>query len=51
MAWIYHQAFDVAALSSPVTGEQIMQNIAAIEIELSEEEAAWLNLEREEISE
>lgn len=49
MAWIYHQSFDVAALSSPVTKEQIMQNIAAIDIELSEEEAAWMNLEREDI--
>ena len=45
MAWIYNQKFDVFALSSPVTQDQIDQNIAAIEIELTDEEVAWLNLE------
>lgn len=45
MAWIYNQNFDVYALSSPVTPEQIAQNTAAIEISLTREETAWLNLE------
>lgn len=45
MAWIYNQDFDVYALSSPVTAEQISQNTAAIEIALTKEETAWLNLE------
>ncbi|MBQ8813532.1 MAG: aldo/keto reductase [Lachnospiraceae bacterium] len=45
MAWIYNQKFEVFALSSPVTKVQIQQNIAAINIELSDEELAWLNLE------
>lgn len=45
MAWIYNQPFDVFALSSPVTKQQIAENIAAIEIKLSEEEHKWLNLE------
>ena len=45
MAWIYNQKFDVFALSSPVTQGQIDQNIAAIEIELTDEEVAWLNLQ------
>ena len=45
MAWIYNQKFEVYALSSPVTQEQIDQNIAAIDIVLTDEEVAWLNLE------
>ena len=45
MAWIYNQPFEVFALSSPVTKKQIEENIAAIDIELSEDERKWLNLE------
>ena len=44
MAWIFHQKFEVFALSSPVTPEQIRQNIEALDIALTEEETAWLNL-------
>lgn len=43
--WIYNQPFDIFALSSPVTRKQIDENIAAIDIELNEEERKWLNLE------
>ena len=45
MAWIYNQRFEVFALSSPVTAEQLSANIKALEIELTEEEVKWLNLE------
>lgn len=45
MAWIYNQRFEVFALSSPVTAEQLSANIKALEIELTEEEVRWLNLE------
>ncbi len=45
MAWVYNQPFEVFALSSPTTKQQIEENIAAIEIELSEDEIKWLNLE------
>lgn len=45
MAWIYNQKFEVFALSSPVTAEQLKANIEALEIELTEEEVKWLNLE------
>ncbi len=48
MAWIFHQPFSVAALSSPVTKKQIRQNTEAIRIELSQEEALWMNLEEYE---
>lgn len=45
MAWIYNQKFDVFALSSPVTRQQLDANIAAIDIQLTEQEVKWLNLE------
>ena len=47
MAWIYNQDFEVFALSSPVTAEQLRENIDAMEIDLSEKEVKWLNLEEE----
>lgn len=45
IAWIYNQPFDVFALSSPVTKQQITENIAAIDITLCDNERKWLNLE------
>ena len=45
MAWIFSQPFPVAALSSPVTKEQIRQNTQALQIELTQEEILWMNLE------
>lgn len=45
MAWIYNQPFNVFAISSPTTKQQIEENIVAIDIELSEDESKWLNLE------
>lgn len=45
MAWICNQPFDVFALSSPITREQIAQNVAAINIKLTRDESSWLNLE------
>jgi len=44
MAWIYQQPFEVFALSSPVTKEQIEENIAAIDIHLTGDEIRWLDL-------
>lgn len=45
LAWIYNQKFDVYALSSPVTEEQLKANINAMDIVLTEDEVNWLNLE------
>lgn len=45
MAWIFNQKFDVYAISSPVTAEQLKANIEAMDIVLSDEETKWLNLE------
>ena len=47
LAWIYNQKFDVYALSSPVTKQQLDANIKAMEIELTDMEVKWLNLEVE----
>lgn len=48
MAWIYNQKFEVYAISSPVTAEQLKMNIAAMDIWLSENEVRWLALEKDE---
>ena len=45
LAWIYNQSFEVFAISSPVTKEQLISNIEAMEIRLTEQELRWLNLE------
>ncbi|MBQ9113189.1 MAG: aldo/keto reductase [Clostridia bacterium] len=47
MAWIFNQKFRVYAISSPVTPEFIKANVAAMDIELSDEETAYLALERD----
>lgn len=49
IAWIYNQKFEVYAISSPVTKEQLDANIAAMDIKLSENEGKWLNLERSDV--
>ena len=46
MAWIFNQKFDVYAISSPVTEEFIRANSEALDIELTEDEIAWLALEK-----
>ena len=49
MAWIFNQPFEVFALSSPVTKEQIEQNVKAMDISLSTDEVKWMNLEENKI--
>lgn len=44
LAWIFSQNMSLCALSSPVTMEQIEQNIVAMELELTTAELDWLNL-------
>ena len=44
LAWIFSQDMSLCALSSPVTKEQIYDNIEAMELKLSLEELNWLNL-------
>lgn len=47
LAFIFNQSFDVFALSSPVSEEQIDANIKALDIKLSQEELNWLDLKIE----
>lgn len=49
MAWIFNQPMKVAALTSPLTVEQMKENIAASEIILSQKETQWLDLECDDI--
>jgi aryl-alcohol dehydrogenase-like predicted oxidoreductase len=44
LAWIFSQDMSLCALSSPVTKEQIYDNIEAMELKLSFDEVKWLNL-------
>ncbi len=45
LAWLYNHPLNVFALSSPVTAEQLEQNIKAMEIKLTQDECKWLDLE------
>ena len=45
MAWIFNQRFEVYAISSPITKEQLLSNIEAMDLKLTEQELLWLNLE------
>ncbi len=44
LAWIFSQKMSLCALSSPVTKEQIYDNIKAMELKLTPQEVSWLNL-------
>jgi aryl-alcohol dehydrogenase-like predicted oxidoreductase len=45
LAWVLHQPFPVFPLIGPANVEELKSSVAALEIELSPEEARWLNLE------
>ena len=47
MAWIYQQPLNVFAVVSTSKPERMKENIAALEIKLTPEETAWLNLGEE----
>lgn len=49
LAWLYNQPMKVFALSSPVTTEQLEQNIRAMNIKLSADECDWIDLRKEEL--
>ena len=44
MAWIFNQPMDVFAICAPINNEQLESNIAAMELKLTSEELAWLDL-------
>ena len=44
LAWLYHQDINAFAAISTSSKERMSQNIAALSLELTKEECAWLNL-------
>ena len=48
VAWVLHQPYEIFALIGPRTTQELRPNVRAIDIELSDAEVAWLNLERED---
>ena len=44
LAWIFSQNMNLCAISSPVTEQQINENIAAMELSLTADEIRWLDL-------
>ena len=49
LAWVLHQPLNLYALIGPATVSELDNSIGALEITLSEEELAWLNLQKEPI--
>jgi 1-deoxyxylulose-5-phosphate synthase len=45
LAWVLHQPFPTFALIGPRSVEELHSSLQALEVELSPEEAHWLNLE------
>ncbi|MBV9170796.1 MAG: aldo/keto reductase [Chloroflexi bacterium] len=45
LAWVLHQPLDVYALIGPATVAELDNSLGALEVELTAEEVAWLNLE------
>lgn len=48
LAWVLHQPFATAALIGPATAEEAQDSYGALRLELTAEQVAWLNLEREQ---
>ena len=47
LAWVLHQPFPTAALIGPATAEEAQDSYGALRLELTAEQVAWLNLERD----
>jgi len=45
LAWVLHQPFNVYALIGPASVAELDDSLGALDIELSADEVAWLNLE------
>jgi aryl-alcohol dehydrogenase-like predicted oxidoreductase len=45
LAWVLHQPFPVFPLIGPASVAELQNSVAALEIELTPDEVAWLNLE------
>jgi aryl-alcohol dehydrogenase-like predicted oxidoreductase len=49
LAWVLHQPVNLYALIGPATVSELDNSLGALDITLSEEELAWLNLQKEPI--
>jgi aryl-alcohol dehydrogenase-like predicted oxidoreductase len=49
LAWVLHQPLEVYALIGPATVAELDDCLAALEVELTPDEVAWLNLEGERV--
>jgi aryl-alcohol dehydrogenase-like predicted oxidoreductase len=45
LAWVLHQPFDVYALIGPASVAELDNSLGALEVELTPDELAWLDLE------
>ena len=44
LAWVLHQRFPVFPLIGPATADELRSSVRALELELSPEDVAWLDL-------
>jgi aryl-alcohol dehydrogenase-like predicted oxidoreductase len=49
LAWVLHQPLNLFALIGPATTSELDNSLGALDVTLSEEELAWLNLQKEPI--
>jgi 1-deoxyxylulose-5-phosphate synthase len=49
LAWVLHQPLNLYALIGPATTSELDNSLGALDVQLSEEELAWLNLQKEPI--
>ena len=49
LAWVLHQPINLYALIGPATVSELDNSLGALDVTLSEEELAWLNLQKEPI--
>ena len=47
LAWVMHQPLNIFALVGCATGEEFKVNVAALDVELTDGECAWLDLRRD----
>jgi aryl-alcohol dehydrogenase-like predicted oxidoreductase len=47
LAWVLHQPLNLYALIGPATVDELDNSLGALDVQLSESELAWLNLQKE----
>ena len=47
LAWVLHQPLNLYALIGPATVDELDNSIGALDVQLSNDELAWLNLQKE----